>query len=70
MREFLVYEHVYGLPDYLDTVNEELTECIIDVCFNITFTEKQLENYVNDINNINPTDKYGRKRNLYVHWCN
>lgn len=66
MKDFLVYEHVYGLPDYLDGIDWGLTECAMECCG----TERQVEKYIEKINYIQPTDKYGRKRNLYIRWCN
>ena len=60
--ELLVYEHIHGLPDYLDSVDEELTEWINESCTTI----KQAENEVGKINRMQPEDKYGRTRNLYI----
>lgn len=67
MRNFVVYEHIYGLPEYLDTVSEEITEMVEE---NHYTTEKDIEWYVNWINRFRQTDKFGRKRNLYVYWMN
>ena len=64
MRNFVVYEHIVGLPEYLDTVQEEITEYATENYF----SEKQVEKYVEEINNIQTTDKHERKRNLYVYW--
>ncbi len=63
MMNILVYEHINGLPSYLDTVHEELTECVMENCR----TEKEAEKYIEKINKIQPTDKYGRERNLYIY---
>lgn len=65
MKDFIVYEHIFGLPEYLDTEAEEVTECVME---RGCTTEKEVERYVNQINEISPTDKHGRKRNLYVYW--
>ena len=65
MREFLVYEHINGLPDYLDSVNEEVTEYVME---NNYTDEKDVEWLVRWINRLKPTDRFGRKRNLYVYW--
>lgn len=64
MKNFVVYEHINGLPSHIDTVNEELTDCVMEFCK----TKQEVEEYVEKINKIQPTDKYGRKRNLYIHW--
>lgn len=64
MKDFVIYEHIYGLPSYVDTVNEELTECAVLDCYN----EEDVERYVEKINEAQPKDKYGRERNLYVRW--
>lgn len=61
--DILVYEHIEGLPDYLDTIHIEITECIIYFCRTIDEAEKEVEN----INKIQPKDKFGRKRNLYIY---
>jgi hypothetical protein len=66
MRNFVIYEHIYGLCEFLDTIMEELTEYAMENCR----TVKEVEDYIKIINKIQPTDKYGRKRNLYVYWCN
>lgn len=66
MKNFIVYEHIYGLPSFLDTVVEELTEYATEHCR----TNKDVEEYIKQINKIQTTDKYGRRRNLYVYWCN
>lgn len=67
MRDFIVYEHIYGLPKYVDTEVEEITELIQENNYTI---EKDVEWCIDQINRCNPTDRYGRKRNLYVHWIN
>lgn len=67
MRKFVVYEHICGLPAHLDKIHEEITEMVEE---NNYTTEKDVEWYVNWINRFNQTDKYGRKRNLYVCWTN
>lgn len=64
MKRFMVYEHIYGLCSFLDTVVEELTEYAIEHCR----TAEDVEEYIGYINKIQPVDKYGRKRNLYVWW--
>ena len=64
MKYFEVYEHIEGLPYYLDTEIKELTECLIEFCN----TEKQVEKEIEKINKENSTDKHGRKRILYANW--
>ena len=64
MKDFAVYEHIDGLCHYLDTINEEVTECVTENCR----TAMEVEEYVENINKMQSTDKYGRKRYLYVHW--
>jgi hypothetical protein len=66
MKDFLVYGHVYGLPNYLDGIDWDLTEGAMECCH----TERQVEEYIEKFNYTQPTDKYGRKRNLYIRWCN
>ena len=66
MKDFVVYEHINGTPAHLDTIDEELTECSMENCH----TEGQVEKYIEEINKVQPKDKYGRKRNLYVYWHN
>ena len=65
MREFLVYEHIKGLPDFLDSINEEITELVME---NNYSEEKDVEWLVRHIEGLNPTDRFGRTRNLYVFW--
>lgn len=67
MRDFIIYEHIYGLPEYLDAEAEEITELVKE---NHYTTEKDVEWYVNWINRFKQTDRFGRKRNLYVYWLN
>lgn len=62
MKNVLVYEHIYGLPEFLDSVNEELTGCVTEQCKTVEEAEKMVER----INNLQPEDKQGRRRNLYV----
>jgi len=62
MKNVLVYEHIYGLPEFLDSVNDELTECVSEQCKTVEDAEKMVE----QINNLQPEDKQGRRRNLYV----
>lgn len=62
MDEILVYEHIYGLPEFLDSVNEEITECVNTQCR----TAEEAEKMVEQINRLQPEDKQGRRRNLYV----
>lgn len=62
MDEILVYEHIYGLPEFLDSVNEEITECVNAQCRTVEEAEKMVE----QINLLNPEDRQGRRRNLYV----
>lgn len=62
MDEILVYEHIYGLPEFLDSVNEEITECVNAQCRTVEEAEKMVE----QINRLQPEDKQGRRRNLYV----
>lgn len=64
MKRFAVYEHINGLCSFLDTVMEELTEYAMEYCSTAT----EVEEYIEYINKIQPTDKHGRKRNLYVWW--
>ena len=64
MKSFAVYEHINGLCSFLDTVVEELTEYAMEYCRTAT----EVEEYIELINKLQPTDKYGRKRNLYVWW--
>lgn len=64
MKDFLVYEHISGIPEHMDTINEEIIECIQNNCR----TERQAERYIEEINNNSPVDKHGRKRNLYIFW--
>ena len=66
MKNFVVYEHINGLPATLDTINDELTDCVMENCQ----TEREVEEYIKRINRIQSTDKHGRKRNLYVYWYN
>ena len=67
MRDFIIYEHIAGLPDFLDAESEEITELVKE---NRYTTEKDVEWYVNWINRFKQTDRFGRKRNLYVYWIN
>lgn len=62
MDEILVYEHIYGLPEFLDSVDEEITECVNEQCRTVEEAEKMVE----QINRLQPEDKQGRRRNLYV----
>lgn len=64
MRNFEVYEHIKGFPNFLDVVNDEITCCAYERCN----TEKQVENFIDYINTAIPTDKTGRERNLYIWW--
>lgn len=64
MKRFAVYEHINGLCCFLDTVMEELTEYTMEYCRTAT----EVEEYIENINKMQPTDKHGRKRNLYVYW--
>ena len=66
MKNFRVYEHVYGLPDYLDRPHEEIEECILNDCC----SSSQAEKYIDNINAMQQTDKNGRKRHLYIVWDN
>lgn len=66
MKDFIVYEHISGLPEWADEKQEEIMECIMEDCS----TEKEAEKYVEYINKIQPTDKYDRRRNLYIYWIN
>lgn len=71
IRNFIVYEHISGTPKHLDTFNKEIQDIIEDNFFYHDFTEEeQAEKYIDNINKIQPTDKYGRKRNLYIYWIN
>ena len=67
MRKFVVYEHICTLPDYLDTVSEEMTVLVEENNYSM---EKDVEWYVKWLNIFNPTDKFGRKRHFYVYWIN
>ena len=64
MKNLVVYEHISGIPAHMDTINEEITESTRNYCN----TEKQAEKYINEINNISPTDRNGRKRHFYIYW--
>lgn len=64
MKDFAVYEHIFGLPAFLDTIIEELTEYAMEYCSSI----EEVEEYIKIINKIQPKDKYNRQRNLYVYW--
>ena len=64
MKHFEIYEHIKGLPDFLDRPDEELTA----IAYEQYETEEEVENFVKYINKILPTDKYDRERNLYVWW--
>lgn len=66
MKNFVVYEHISGIPAHMDTIEDEITGCAMEDCK----TEKEVERYIEKINKIQSTDRYGRKRNLYVYWCN
>lgn len=65
MKEFVVFEHIYGIPFYLDEANYEITDYAIENCK----TEKEVEKYVEALNKIRQKDKHERKANLYVCWC-
>lgn len=65
MRDFMVYEHINGMPSYLDEVHDEATECAMEECR----TEKEVERYIEKLNKMHPEDRFGRKRVLYVFWC-
>ena len=64
MKSPWILEHVYGTPDFLDCVNHEVTDCVEEYCT----TEKEVYEYIEKINNTNPTDKHGRKKEFYVCW--
>lgn len=64
MKDFVVYEHISGMPTYTDTIIDEITDCAMEDCR----TEEEVEKYIEKINRIQPMDKHGRKRNLYVYW--
>ena len=63
MKNYTIYEHIEGLPNYLDTEAEEVAEYIAENCR----TEKEIEKEIENINKITPFDRYGRKRNLYIY---
>ena len=56
--DYRVYEHIVGLPDYLDTPMEELEECLAG--YSAEEAQTFITKYVPSI------DKYGRKRNVYI----
>lgn len=58
---YRVYEHIIGLPDYLDTIVEALEEVFYKYRFSADEAERFIENLVTD------KDRYGRKRKIYVY---
>lgn len=64
MKKFFIYEHICELPDFINSVNEELTECIMGCCI----TEEEVEQQVNLLNQLKLADKFGREKKLYIHW--
>lgn len=56
--DYRIYEHIVGLPDYLDTPMEELEECLAG--YSAEEAQTFITKYVPSI------DKYGRKRNVYI----
>lgn len=59
--DYRIYEHIVGLPDYLDTPMEELEECLAG--YSAEEAQAFITKYVSSV------DKYGRKRNVYVYEC-
>lgn len=56
---YRIYEHIIGLPDYLDTPLEEL-EVSLEF-MTADQAEKFIRKYVSDL------DKFGRERRVYVY---
>lgn len=56
--DYRIYEHIVGLPDYLDTPMEELEECLSG--YSAEEAQAFITKYVSSV------DKYGRKRNVYI----
>lgn len=56
---YRIYEHIIGFPSHLDTIMEELEECLEE--YTAEEAEKFIEKYVPNV------DKYGRRRNVYVY---
>lgn len=67
-ENIMVYEHVYGIPSHLDTVDDELTECVYEYAYYNKCTVEEVENFLEEINKQIPTDQYGRKVNRYLVW--
>ena len=61
MEKYRIYEHIIGFPEHMDTICEELEECLQN--FTADEAEKFIKKYVPG------TDIYGRKRRIYVYRC-
>lgn len=60
---YRIYEHVIGLPDYLDTPLTVLE----DYFFEMGYTAEQAEQDLKKNENIYNEDRFGRKIRLYVY---
>lgn len=60
---YRIYEHIIGLPDFLDSPNESLEESFDEM--GLTADEAERELLKNE--SIYNTDCFGRKRRLYVY---
>lgn len=63
--KYRIYEHVIGLPSFLDTIREDLEEIFEENHYSAEEVEKEIKK----IMQLNPFDKYGRKINLYTWRC-
>lgn len=60
---YRIYEHIIGLPDYLDNPIEELEEIFQEMGYTADETERELLKNENIYNQ----DRFGRQRRLYVY---
>ena len=60
---YRIYEHIIGLPDFLDSPNEALEESFDEMGFTADEAERELLKNESIYN----TDCFGQKRRLYVY---
>ncbi len=63
MENYAVYEHIVGLPDYLDTRMDGLEDFLAES----GYTAGEAEEYVKNAERVPETDRYGRKRRVYIY---
>lgn len=58
-KEYRIYEHIIGFPSHMDTIMEDLEECLQ------FSTAEKAEDFIKRC--VPDIDIYGRKRNVYVY---